>query len=139
MPYGAEIWTLTKLAQNKLAAPHTKMERRMLNITYTDRNTNIWARERTQVIYIINNVRKMKWSRAGHTNRIKDDRWTSRVTTWIPYDKKRRQLRPAKRLRNDLDKYWSDTIWQRTAQGRLTWRRHAEAFDQPRDTTDAQL
>ena len=25
-------------------------------------------------------------------------------------------------------KYWSDTIWQRTAQDRLTWRGHAEAF-----------
>ena len=24
-------------------------------------------------------------------NRLKDDRWTSRVTTWRPYDKKRRQ------------------------------------------------
>ena len=31
-------------------------------------------------------------------------------------DKNRRQGRPAKRLRDDLDKYWSDTIWQRTAQ-----------------------
>ena len=34
-----------------------------------------------------------------------------------------------------LDKYWSNTIWQRTAQDRVTWRRHAEAFAQPRDTT----
>ena len=34
---------------------------------------------------------------AGHINRIKDDRWTLRVTTWRPYDKKRRQGRPAKR------------------------------------------
>ena len=43
-------------------------------------------------------------------NRLKDDRWTSRVTTWRPYDKKRRQGRPAKRWRDDLDKYRSDTI-----------------------------
>ena len=49
----------------------------------------------------------MKWSWAGHINRLKDDRWTSRVTTWRPYDKKRRQGRPAKRWRDDLDKYWS--------------------------------
>ncbi len=33
---------------------------------------------------IISNVRKMKWSRAGHINRLKDDRWTSSVTTWRP-------------------------------------------------------
>ncbi len=44
--YGAETWTLTKQAQNKLAAAQTKMERSMLNITYEDRRTNIWVRER---------------------------------------------------------------------------------------------
>ena len=48
MTYGAETWTLTKQAQNKLAAAHTKMERSMLNITYKDRKTNIWVRERTK-------------------------------------------------------------------------------------------
>ena len=137
MTYGAETWTLTKQAQNKLTAAQTKMERSMLNITYKDRKTNIWVRERTKVIDIINTVRKMKWSWAGHINRLKDDRWTSRVTSWRPYDKKRRQGRPAKRWRDDLDKYWSDTIWQRKAQDRVVWRRHAEAFAQPRDTTAA--
>ena len=49
--------------------------------------------------------------------------------------RKHPQWRPAKRWRDDLDKYWRDTIWQRTAQDRLTWRRHAEAFAQPRDPT----
>ena len=137
MTYGAETWTLTKQAQNKLAAAQTKMERSMLNITYKDRKTNIWVRERTKVIDIINTVRKIKWSWAGHINRLKDDRWTSRVTSWRPYDKKRRQGRPAKRWRDDLDKYWSDTIWQRKAQDRVVWRQHAEAFAQPRDTTAA--
>ena len=41
MTYGADTWTLTKQAQNKLAAAQTKMERSMLNITYKDRRTNI--------------------------------------------------------------------------------------------------
>ena len=44
MRYGAETWTLTKQAQNKLAAAQTKMERGMLNITYKDRKTNIWVK-----------------------------------------------------------------------------------------------
>ena len=82
--YGAETWTLTKQAQNKLAAAQTKMERSALSITYKDRKTNIWVRGKTKVIDIINTVRKMKWSWAGHINRLKDDRWTSRVTTWRP-------------------------------------------------------
>ena len=58
MTYGAETWTLTKQAQNKLAAAQTKMERSMLNITYKDRRTNIWVRERTKLIDIIYTVRK---------------------------------------------------------------------------------
>ena len=37
----------------------------------------------------------------------------------------------------DLDKYLRDKIWQRTAQDRLTWRRHAEAFTQPWDDMPA--
>ena len=137
MTYGAETWTLTKQAQNKLAAAQTKMERSMLNITYKDRRTNIWLTERTKLIDTIYTVRKMKLSWAGHINCLKDYRWTSRVTTWRPYDKKIRQRRPAKRCRYDLDKYWSDTIWQRTAQDRVIWRRHTEAFAQRRDTTAA--
>ena len=137
MIYGSETWTLTKQAQNKLAAAQTNMERSMLNITYKYRNINIWVRERTKVIDITNSVRKMKWSWAGHINRLKDDRWTSRITTWRPYGKKIRQGRPSKRWRDDLDKYWSDTIWRRTAQDRVIWRRQAEAFAQPRDTTAA--
>ena len=43
-----------KQAQNKLAAAQTKIERSMLNITYKYRKTNIWVRERTKVIDIIN-------------------------------------------------------------------------------------
>ena len=62
MTYGADTWTLTKQAQNKHPAVQTKMERSMLNITYNDRKTNIWVRERTEVIDIITNVRKVKLS-----------------------------------------------------------------------------
>ena len=56
------------------------------SIFYMDRKTNIWVRARTKVIDldIISNVRKMKWSWAGHINRLKDDRWTLHVTTWRP-------------------------------------------------------
>ena len=53
MTYGAETWTLTKQALNKLAAAQTKMERSLLTITYKDRRTNIWVRERAKVIDIM--------------------------------------------------------------------------------------
>ena len=69
-----------------------------------------------------------------HIRTTKDDQW-SHVPTWKPCQE-RRQRRPAKRWRDDLEKYWSDTIWQKKAQDRLTRRRHAEAFAQPRGTSD---
>ena len=56
MAYIAETWKLTKQAQNKRAAAHTKMGISMLNITYMDIKTTIWVIERTQVMNIISNV-----------------------------------------------------------------------------------
>ncbi|MEG7522669.1 MAG: reverse transcriptase domain-containing protein, partial [Chromatiales bacterium] len=80
MTYGAETWALTKQAKHKLAAAQSKMERSMLNITYRNRNTNIWVRERTKVIVVMEQVRRRKWIWAGHISRIRDNRWTSRIT-----------------------------------------------------------
>ena len=49
MTHGTETRTLTTQAKNKLAAAQTKIENSMLNITYRDRKTNIWVKERTKV------------------------------------------------------------------------------------------
>ena len=64
-------------------------------------------------------------------------RCISRVPTWSLCDKKR-QGRSAKRWRDDPDTHNRDTIWQRTAKYRITWRGLAETFVQPRHTTAAQ-
>ena len=66
MTYGAETWALTTQVKNKLAAAQTKIERSMLNIIYRDRKTNIWVREKTKVTDMIGQVRRRKWSWAGH-------------------------------------------------------------------------
>ena len=68
MTYDAETWTLTKQAQNKRVAAETKMERSMLNMRSKNRMTNIWVRERTKVIEIMSNVRKIKGSLAENIN-----------------------------------------------------------------------
>ena len=68
-----ETWTITTHAKNKLAATQTKMERSKLNITYRDRKTNIWVREKTKVTDVIEQVRRRKWTRAGHISRIRDN------------------------------------------------------------------
>ena len=121
MTYGVETWTLTKQAQNKFAGAQTKMEWSMLNITYKDRKTNIWVRERTKVIDITNTEKnEMVLARAYQPpQRRPMDLACHYLETIYFYDKKR-QGRPAKRWRGDLDKYWIYTIWQRTAQYRLT-------------------
>ena len=73
MTYCAETWALTTHAKNKLAAAQTKMERSMLNITYRDRKTNIWVREKTKVTDVIEQVRRRNWTWAGHVSRIRDN------------------------------------------------------------------
>ena len=66
--------TLTKHAQNKLVAAQTNMEISMPNSTHNDKKHSIWVRERTKVLDIIINVRKLKY-----------DRWTSRIPIWRPH------------------------------------------------------
>ena len=138
MTYGAETWALTTHTKNKLAAAQRKTERSMLSITYRDRKTNIWVREKTKVTDVIEQVRRRKWTWAGHVSRIRDNRWTLRVTNWKPYERKRHRGRPARRWRDELDDNWKGTIWKRIAQDRQMWKLHTEAFAQPRDTMAAQ-
>ena len=76
MTYRTETWALTTHAKNKLAATQTKMERSMLNITYRDRKTNIWERGKTKVTDVTEQVRRQKWTWAGHVSRIRDNQWT---------------------------------------------------------------
>ena len=123
MTYCVETWKLTKQAQNKLAATQTKMERSMLNITYKDRKTNTWVRERTEVIDIISNARKLKLSWAGHINRLKHDRWTSSVTTWRPYDRKKKSRETSQPVERRLGQIMEqhDLGWQMAAQYIVTW------------------
>ena len=57
----------------------------MFNFSHKNRRTSIWNRERTDVIEVITNVRKMKWSGVWHVNRLKYQMCTSRFTTLISY------------------------------------------------------
>ena len=110
----------------------------MLNITYRDRKTNIWIRVKTKVTDVIEQVRRRKWTWAGHVSRVRDNRWTLRIITWKPYEMKRPSERPARRWKDELGDYWKGVIWQRIAQDRQMWKQHAEAFAHPRDTMAAQ-
>ena len=120
--YGAETWTLATQAKNKYA--QTKMVRSMLNITYRDRKTNILVRERKKVTDVIEQVRRWKGTWARNVSRIRDNRWTPRITTWKPCERKRPRGRLARRWRDELDDYWKGTMWQRIAQDSQMWKQH---------------
>ena len=96
----------------------------------------VFVTEKTLVTDVIKQVRKWIW--AGHVSRIRDNRWTLRITNWKHCRRKRPRGRPTRRWRDELDDYWKGTIWQRIAQDRQMWKQHAEAFAQPRDTMAAQ-
>ena len=126
MTYGAETWTLTKQAQNKLAAAHTKMERCMLNITYKERMTNIWVRERTTVIDIMYTVRKMKltWAAASKTT---DGLRVSPLGDHMTRKKTRETSQAVERRPGQILEL-HDMAEDSTCQGNLET--HAEAFAQ---------
>ena len=102
----------------------------MLNISLTDRKTNIWIREQTKVKEILDIIKEMKWRWAGHVARMKDNRWTVRVTEWTPRYGKRKRGRPSTRWRDEVERVGENIAWNRTAQNRNEWKEHAEAFIQ---------
>ena len=59
----------------------------------------------------------IKWRWAGHVARMRDNRWTVRVTDWILYGKKRNRGRPKKRWRDQLPERW-----KQQAQNRKKWK-----------------
>ena len=124
----------TKHAQNKLAAAQTKMERSMLNVTYKDLKTIIWAGE----THFIWSAMSEKWNGPGQktTSEMTDGPRVSPLGDHMTR-KDDKGDQPSIGYMS-WTKYWSNTIWHRTAQYRQTWRRHAEAFTEPRDTTAAQ-
>ena len=123
-------------SEGKLAAVQTEMEGSMLNMTQKGKKDQHVGQREDVGCRHDNQQCEKKDVVLGRAHQLPQRRPMDLACHHLER-KKRRQGRPAKRWRDDLDKYWSDTIWQRTAQDRVIWGRHAEAFAQPRDTTAA--
>ena len=81
----------------------------MLNITWRDRKTTQWVREKNKVRDIMETISKLKWNWAGHVARRTDQGWTTRILFWTPRGRTRNRGRPTTRWRDDLDssvKHW---------------------------------
>lgn len=59
--YGSQTWTLTKSLVKKLAKTEWCMERSILHISFKDRKSNNWIKERTQVADIVKKITTLKW------------------------------------------------------------------------------
>ena len=82
MTYGCQTRSLTKALVKKLETSQRAMERKMLIVKLKDRIRYTIIRQRTRVTDIVQYVINTKWKWAGHIARVKDNRWTIRVTEW---------------------------------------------------------
>ena len=83
-----------------------------------DKKTNIWIRDHCKVtdIHVLKIVKERKRTCAGHMSRVRDNRWTAKLTDWRPRDGKRSRRWPSKRWRADLDSYWTSVAWKEHSQ-----------------------
>ena len=107
LTYGCQTWSLTNKATCRLQVTQRAMERRMLGVTRRDRMTNAEVRRRTGVKDVLQEVRHLKWKWAGHVVRKNDGRWTTRLTNWIPRDRRRFRGRQRKRWREEFPGRWA--------------------------------
>ena len=130
MTYGSETWSLTKSQENKMLVALRSMERKILGVTWRDRKSNNWIRERTKIRDIIVTVKSNKWRWAGHVCRQEAERWTRKTTEWRPWYGKRDRGRPKTRWRDEIDKELGKVSWRKMAEERSWWRQRGKAFAQ---------
>ena len=110
-----------------LVTTQRKMERIMIGVTLKDRKSTEWIRKQSGLTDIIRSIRESKHRWAGHVARRRDNRWTIRITEWIPHGNKRPRGRPRTRWCDDLIQYVGPT-WSHIARDRKLWRACREGF-----------
>ena len=126
MTYGSETWSLNTQLE-KVVPTQRKIERIMVRVTLKDRKSTNWIRKQNGVTGIIRNIRESKHLWAGHVARRSDNRWTIRVTEWIPRGHKITWGRPRMRWCDDLIRHVGLT-WSHIAKDRKLWRACREGF-----------
>nr|XP_034833605.1 uncharacterized protein LOC117990222 [Maniola hyperantus] len=130
LTYGCQTWKYTTKIKHKITTCQRGLERSMLKIKKLDKIRHTRIRSITKATDALNYALKLKWKWAGHVARLKDQRWTTKVTLWRGPRGKRSRGRPLTR--------WEDEIlrtagpkWDRIAQDRDKWTSLEEAFTQP--------
>ncbi len=80
----------------------------------------------SKIIGVEERSKELKWSWAGHTQRLEDDRWAKVVERWNPNEKRKRG-RPKTRWKDDIEQH-AGSFWRRKTQKRELWRNLGKSF-----------
>ena len=129
LTYGAQTWSLTKAQEHQLAVAQRAMERSMLKIRLQDRIRNEEIRKTTKIKDVVEKIKELKWSWAGHLARREDCRWSHLVINWIPENGFRSRGRPRTRWHDEIKEFAGDD-WSNQAQDREKWKKMGLSFVQ---------
>ncbi|XP_045534998.1 uncharacterized protein LOC106709987 [Papilio machaon] len=127
LTYSCQTWPLTRKNLYKLKTCQRAIERSYLGLKLKDKVKNKVIRNQTKAKDVAKQILRLKWKWAGHTQRVKDERWTKIITNWLPIDHKRRKGRPYQRWCDDIAKV-AGHCWTRLTTDRTTWSTLEEAF-----------
>ncbi|XP_033095680.1 uncharacterized protein LOC117100194 [Anneissia japonica] len=119
-------WRTNRKVESRLRGFEGRCLRRILNIRWPDRVTNMEIRRKTQINDINEEIRKRRWNWLGHVLRLKNDGHPRQAERWKPMGKRKRG-RPKGTWRRTVEeerKHMSKTIneisWM--AQDRGQWK-----------------
>ena len=124
--YGSETWRTTKTTTKKIQTFVNGCLRKILQIHWPEKITNIELWQRTKQLPVDEEIKRRKWKWIGHTLRKAPSTITRQALTWNPQGRRRRG-RPKNTWRRDLEAdcremgyNWSQV--ERLAQDRTRWR-----------------
>lgn len=129
MCFATETWPEKKTTSNAMLTTHRALERRLLKTSrrqqWQQRLRNADMREKSRLKDPLQYMKVSKHRWAGHLFRRSDDRWSLRVTEWVPRDKKRPLRRPPRRWADSFSKLFRERglpCWMQVARNRLLWK-----------------
>ncbi len=122
-------WSMSKKDKEKIQKTQTAPERVILGINKRDKVWLIWIKQKLKKNKnIIRKIRRLKWKWAGHVGRLRDDRWTYRVTFWFLKQYKTKVRKQTRRWTGDLNIILRHKMNHRITTDCKEWGQTQEAF-----------
>ena len=97
-PCRSQTWVFTNKIKNKILRCQRAMERSILKIRKKQMIRCDRIRNETNLTDALKHCLVSKWKWAGHIARVKDKRWSQRVTHWAGPTGKRKIDKPKKKM-----------------------------------------